>query len=152
TMPDGSPFPGGAVYELVRALASKRQKNVPDILVYRKVAESGFSVTDANQRRLLSAQLDAFEAFWRRWFVSEEGYFRAGYQTFRRADEFEQLLEKHLKDWLDEQGMLGEEVVWRIAERGSPFRGLEPFDSEHADVFFGREREVTLGRERLLAA
>jgi tetratricopeptide (TPR) repeat protein len=44
------------------------------------------------------------------------------------------------------------EVIWRIAERGSPFPGLEPYDPLHADVFFGREREIGRGRERLLAA
>ena len=54
--------------------------------------------------------------------------------------------------WLEERGQLGKEVVWRIAERGSPFRGLEPYDPEHREVFFGREREIDRGRERLLAA
>jgi hypothetical protein len=44
------------------------------------------------------------------------------------------------------------EVIWRIAERGSPFCGLEPCDPLHADVFFGREREMERGRDRLLAA
>jgi tetratricopeptide (TPR) repeat protein len=38
------------------------------------------------------------------------------------------------------------------AERGSPFLGLEPYEALHADVYFGREREIERGRERLLAA
>jgi eukaryotic-like serine/threonine-protein kinase len=152
TMPDGRSYPGGAVYELMRALAAKRSKNVPDILVYRKVADTGISVTDAGQRRVMNAQLDAFEGFWRQWFVSEEGHFRAGFQTFHGPDEFERLLEGHLRAWLDEQGLLGKEVIWRIADRGSPFRGLEPYEPQHAEVFFGRAREVDRGRERLLAA
>jgi tetratricopeptide (TPR) repeat protein len=152
TMPDGRAYPGGAVYELMRALAAKRSGNVPDILVYRKVADTGISVTDPQQRRLMTAQLDAFEVFWRQWFVSEEGHFRAGFQTFHGTDQFEHLLEGHLRAWLDEKGLLGKEVIWRIAERGSPFRGLEPYEPQHAEVFFGREREVDRGRERLLAA
>jgi tetratricopeptide (TPR) repeat protein len=152
TMPDGKSYPGGAVYELMRALAAKRSKNVPDILVYRKVADTGLSVTDPQQRRVMNAQLDAFEGFWRKWFVSEEGHFRAGFQTFHGPDEFERLLEAHLRAWLEEQGLLGREVIWRIAERGSPFRGLEPYEPQHADVFFGRAREIDRGRERLLAA
>lgn len=43
-------------------------------------------------------------------------------------------------------------ALWRIAGRGSPYRGLEPYEPRHAEVFFGREREVERGRERLLAA
>src|SRR5262249_15555416 len=37
-------------------------------------------------------------------------------------------------------------------DQGSPFRGLQPFEPQHADVFFGREREIDQGRERLLKA
>ena len=32
------------------------------------------------------------------------------------------------------------------------FRGLKPYDVEQADVFFGRERDIDRGRERLLMA
>ncbi|MFI5015474.1 MAG: tetratricopeptide repeat protein [Hyphomicrobiales bacterium] len=152
TMPDGKPYPGGAIYELMRALEAKRRRNVPDILVYRKVADTLISVTDPQKRSLMLAQLCTFEAFWRQWFVSQEGHFRAGYQTFKTPDEFEHLLEGHLRAWLGERGLLGREVVWRIAERGSPFRSLEPYEAQHAEVFFGREREIDRGREHLLAA
>jgi hypothetical protein len=152
TMSDGQPYPGGAVYELMRALEAKQQKHVPDILVYRKVANTSVSVTDSRLRHLMNAQLDDFEAFWQKWFVVREGHFRAGFQAFHRPDDFERLLEGHLRTWLHEQKLLGAELIWRIAERGSPFRGLEPFETEHADVFFGRNREVDRGRERLLDA
>jgi WD40 repeat protein len=152
TMPDGRPYPGGAVYELARAIEARHQRSVPDILVYRKVADTGISVTDPAQRRLMMAQLDALEAFWEQWFVSREGHFRAGFQTFARPDEFERRFEAHLRAWLNEQGLGGRELIWKIAERGSPFRGLEPYEPGHAEVFFGREREIDRGRERLLAA
>jgi hypothetical protein len=100
----------------------------------------------------MNVQLDAFEMFWKQWFVSEQGHFRAGFQTFTRPDEFEHLLEGHVRAWLDERGLLGKEVIWRIAERGSPFRGLEPYEPRHADVFFGRAPEIDRARDRLLAA
>ena len=57
-MPDGRPYPGGAVYELMRALEARQCEDLPDVLVYRKVADTGISVTDPHQRRLMSAQLD----------------------------------------------------------------------------------------------
>ena len=151
-MADGRPYPGGAVYELARAIEAKRQRQGPDILVYRKVAATGVSVVNSQECRLMTAQLDAFEAFWRQWFVSREGHFRAGFQIFQRPDEFERLLDAHLRAWLDDKSLLGKEVVWRIAERGSPFRGLEPYEPQHREVFFGRDRDTDRGRERLLAA
>jgi len=151
-MSGGKRYPGGAVYELIQALDAKRQRGRPDILVYRKIADTGISVTDSQQRHMMNAKLDAFEAFWKRWFVSEEGHFRAGFQTFKRPEEFEELLEGHLRSWLTEKGLLGQEVIWRVAERGAPFRGLEPYERQHADVFFGRDREIDRGRDRLLAA
>src|SRR4051812_39660733 len=125
TMHDGRPYPGGAVYELTRAIEARRHKRLPDILVYRKIADTGISVTDPAQRRLMMAQLDALETFWEQWFVSREGHFRAGFQTFQKPDEFERRFEMHLRAWLDEQGLGGKELIWKIAERGSPFRGLE---------------------------
>ena len=149
-MPDGRPYPGGAVYELSRALAAKRQNNLPDILLYRKIAETGISVTDPDQRRVMNAQLDSFEAFSATMVRVAQGPFRAGYQTFRRPDDFERLLEGHLRAWLDEHGLLGNEVQWRVDKRGSPFRGLEPYEPQHAEVFFGRDREIDRGRARLL--
>jgi hypothetical protein len=48
--------------------------------------------------------------------------------------DFERMLERHLRAWLDEQGLLGTEVLWRVAERGSPFCGLEPYDTKHVEV------------------
>ena len=57
-----------------------------------------------------------------------------------------------LRHWLAEKGLLRREVRWRIEERGSPFRGLLPFDAQHADVFFGRGAEIERGRERLVDA
>jgi eukaryotic-like serine/threonine-protein kinase len=42
--------------------------------------------------------------------------------------------------------------VWSIATKGSPFRGLAPFDPVHAAVFFGRSRAVVRLIARLKAA
>ena len=56
-------------------------------------------------------------------------------------------MEKHLRAWLARR----EQVAWPEA-KGSPFRGLEPFDEGHAAVFFGRRRAIEQLCARLIAA
>jgi WD40 repeat protein len=85
-------------------------------------------------------------AFWQRWFRNERGHFVAGFQSFPTADEFETVFERNLRAWLHDREI---EVTWT---RGSPYRGLEPFDLEHAPIFFGRRREVERARARLIAS
>ena len=48
-------------------------------------------------------------------------------------------------------GLLGPRLRWP-KEKGSPFRGLAPFEAEHAAVFFGRDRIIDEARRRLTAA
>ena len=62
------------------------------------------------------------------------------------ASDFEILLENHLHRLIDRQipGSVSStseaRAVWK---KGSPFRGLEAFEFEHAPVFFGRTRAVS---------
>jgi hypothetical protein len=46
---------------------------------------------------------------------------------------------------------LGPRIAWPN-EKGSPFRGLAPFEAEHAAVFFGRDRVIDEARRRLVGA
>jgi energy-coupling factor transporter ATP-binding protein EcfA2 len=85
-------------------------------------------------------------AFWQRWFRNEKGHFLAGFQSFADADEFEAVFERHLRAWLNDRET---DVAWT---QGSPYRGLEPFDVEHARIFFGRKREVERARARLISS
>lgn len=141
--PDGS-LPTGTEFEFEDALhtASSSPHKVPDILVYRNMSEVTFSEKTLDFER---AQRDRFLAFWNRWFRNEQGHFVAGFQHYRELAEFERLVELHLRQWL---GRRTAEVSWT---RGSPFRGLAPFDVEHAPIFFGRGRETERVRARLVA-
>ena len=56
-----------------------------------------------------------------------------------------------LRQWLESHGLLGPRLKWP-KEKGSPFRGLAPFEAEHAAVFFGRDRVIDEARRRLAAA
>lgn len=143
TRPDGT-IPTGTEFEFESALtaASSRPEKLPDVLVYRKTADVTFSAVTLEFER---AQYERFMAFWQRWFYSEKGHFLAGFQSFGTPDEFERIFEHNLRSWLRNREV---KVTWTS---GSPFRGLEPFDVEHAPIFFGRRREVERTRARLIA-
>jgi len=150
-MPDGRPYLSGTVYELLTALEASKKRGVPDVYVFRKTADAALPTADAQLRRQAEEHLDALEAFWSESFKSERGQFKAAYQTFDTTDAFEQQLEKLLRQWLQSHDMLGPRLVWP-KEKGSPFRGLAPFEAEHIAVFFGRDRTIDEARRCIAQA
>jgi tetratricopeptide (TPR) repeat protein len=150
-MPDGKPYPSGTAYELLTALGASKAKGVPDVYVFRKTADATLPMADAERRRHAQTQIDALEAFWSEWFRSEKGEFKAAFQNFSSTDEFEQQVELLLRQWLETRGFLGPRIAWP-KEKGSPFRGLAPFEAEHAAVFFGRDRAIDEARRRFAGA
>ena len=150
-MPDGRPYRSGTAYELLTALEASKKRGVPDVYVFRKTADAALPTADAERRREAQAHLDALEGFWSEWFKSEAGQFKAAFQSFASTDAFEQQLEELLRQWLQSHGLLGRRLAWP-KEKGSPFRGLAPFEAEHAAVFFGRSRAIDEARRRLAGA
>jgi tetratricopeptide (TPR) repeat protein len=150
-MPNGKPYPSGTAYELLTALEASRAKGLPDVYVFRKTADAVLPTADLDRRRQAQTQLDALEAFWSEWFKSDQGHFKAAFQTFGNTDEFERQIEELLRQWLHSRHLLGPRLKWP-KEKGSPFPGLAPFESEHAAVFFGRDRAIDEARRRLDAA
>ncbi|MGO9238908.1 MAG: AAA family ATPase [Methylocella sp.] len=150
-MPDGRPYPSGTVYEIARALKARAEskRGLPDVLVYRKMADAAVPMADREKYRRAHEQREAFLAFWEEWFVSESGHFKAAYNTFETTDQFEREFEQHLRAWLRDHGYLETSARWSLAEKGSPFRGLEPFDAEHEEVFFGRDGDIDKAIVRL---
>jgi len=144
---DGSPYGSGTEWEFEDAAQSYRKYGTPDLLVYRKTLEAvaGLSDKEALLKRL--EQKEALDTFIERWFGSPDDSFKAAFHTFETADEFESLLEAHLRRLIESnlpEHLIGAEpgaqrIMWR---QGSPFRGLSSFEFEHASVFFGRTRAV----------
>jgi hypothetical protein len=141
--------PTGTEYEFEDAMQAARAKGTPDVLVYRKSAQV---LLDAEQIEIERAQFEALKHFWTRWFRPETGHFTAAYQSFETTDQFETQVEAHVRQWLTRHEVAAAEVTWPIELRGSPFRGLRPFDAAHAEVFFGRRRAIERARERLTDA
>ncbi|MGC9371245.1 MAG: hypothetical protein ACP5DX_17050 [Paracoccaceae bacterium] len=150
-MPDGRHYPSGTAYELLTAIEHRRreEKPPPDIFVYRKTAEPPISATDREKRKEQTAQLDLLDGFLREWFYDDAAGFKAAFQTFETADDFEALFEANLRTWLEENHLLGRERRWRVEEEGPPFCGLEAFGARHREVFFGRRADIERARERL---
>lgn len=140
--PDGT-APTGSEFEFEQAIdaATSSEDQLPDIYVYRSGAKVSF---DADTLELETAQFNLLKAFWTRWFRNERGHFTGAYDSYDTLKQFQTKVERALEDWLTKRNT---GVVWTM---GSPFRGLQPFDFEHAPVFFGRRRETGRARARLM--
>jgi tetratricopeptide (TPR) repeat protein len=143
TRPDGSRYDSGTEFEFENAIESHRTKGLPDLLVYRKMARPVAPLDSRAELLDRLRQKEALDAFLERWFRDDEGSFTAAFHPFERQTEFEELLETHLRKLVDAR--IGDDAVAATQRTqrvewtaGSPFRGLEVFQGEHAPVFFGR--------------
>ncbi|MEI7607345.1 MAG: SUMF1/EgtB/PvdO family nonheme iron enzyme, partial [Rhodospirillaceae bacterium] len=139
----------GTEWEYEEALKSSLETKLPEILVYKKLGEGIARFSRKEQLDQARMQWEALESFWTRYFVAPDGSFKTAFNSFKSLDEFEEQLEAHLRQMLRQrlpevaEGAASGTIVWH---EGSPFRGLEVFDLDHAKIFFGRERaerEVT---------
>ena len=122
-------------------------KDRPHILLFRKSAPPRVAIDD-------DAALARAQTEWKRLqsFFEEAEHSDVPVRDFADADELEAQIDALLREWLEAHRPPGRPAVWPIAINGSPFRGLAPFDAEHAPVFFGRTHEVTRAVDRLKAA
>ncbi|WP_218511606.1 AAA family ATPase [Variovorax sp. dw_308] len=143
----------GTEWEFEDAFAAARQGGEPELLFYLKTAEVKGSLEDETA---LLQQLDQKKRvldFIQRWFVDAASKsFKLAYSSFVDTADFEETLETHLRELLERRLNLAEGasveggIRWH---QGSPYRGLESFELEHAQVFFGRTRARNEIRERL---
>ncbi|MCK9604975.1 MAG: AAA family ATPase [Methylomonas sp.] len=143
--PDGSRYNSGTEYEFEDAINAFRQTGSPNILVYRKTADPVTPLKTKEDVLARLAQKDALDAFIERWFIDSEGSFTAAFHPYASSAEFEEHLEEHLRK-LILQSIANEVKDYAEAPQtfwhGSPFRGLEVFEFDHAPIFFGRTRAV----------
>jgi formylglycine-generating enzyme required for sulfatase activity len=127
----------GTEWEFEDAIKSMRARHVPEVLVYRKrnaALQLPDSVTALAERQ---EQLRLVEAFFQRWFASRpDGNVDVALRKFSSTPEFEKLVEEHLRKLLKQRLGGGTTTVrWHA---GSPYRGLQAFEPEHGEIFFGR--------------
>ena len=142
--PDGTTYASGTEFEFEDAMAGYRRAGKPQLLVYRKTAKPDWS-SDATIAAGQLQQQQALERFLAKWFAnSDDGSLKAAFHPFASPADFEELLEAHLVRLIEQHLPPGVRLrtsapTWRS---GSPFRGLQPFEAEHAPVFFGRTAAV----------
>src|SRR5262245_40488693 len=146
TRPDGSRYASGTEYEFEDAADGFLKNGRPELLVYRKTATP---LADLNDKPVLLRRLEQKEmldGFFQKWFFhAEDGTLKAAYHSFAATADFERRLEEHLRKLIerrlprDEGSATPLKPSWTV---GSPFRGLDVFDFQHAPVFFGRTQAV----------
>jgi tetratricopeptide (TPR) repeat protein len=142
--PDGTTYASGTEFEFEDAMEGHRRAGKPQLLVYRKTAKPDWS-GDATVAASQLEQQQSLERFLTKWFANgDDGSLKAAFHPFATPADFEELLEAHLVRLVEQYLPAGVSIrasapIWR---NGSPFRGLQPFETEHAPVFFGRTAAV----------
>ena len=153
--PDGRRYESGTVYELETAAEAYQSRGTPDLVVYRRMSDPPLPIRDEAERQRRLEQLDALNAFIRRWFFHDDGSFKAAFNTFKTPDHFEHLFETHLRKLIREKVEKAEQTggpgEMEIRFYGVPYPGLRVFDLEDAPVFYGRARALDAVREALKA-
>lgn len=144
---DGTRYESGTEYEFELAIEGFRRTGRPDLLVYRRTAPPSVRLDDEKDLMSRLAQKKKLDEFCDKWFHDRaEGTVTAAFHPFESPGDFEILLETHLHRLIDKHlprtvsTSSEARAVWK---KGSPFRGLEAFEFEHAPVFFGRTRAVS---------
>ena len=149
---DGRAPVTGTEWEYEEALKVAREKGAPDLLAFRNVSFARIDPRDPDAQAASIAQLSALNAFWTRHFA-DRGVFLGAYDEYRTVEEFAQRLEESLRKLIERRikdlsaSATRPEPIWL----GEPFRGLEPYEFEHAPIFFGRDAAVMRATEQLAA-
>lgn len=153
--PDGSQYRSGTEREfelMLQAREQARERGLgdgPAILAYHREDDKGFKrglldQPDEHIEEAIRQSRLAKEFIEEHFYDKTDGTNKRAYTTFDGPSSFAARLRVHLQTRLDEylQGGIWLKEGWDIAEQGAPYRGLESFDVDHEQIFFGREQEV----------
>ena len=149
---DGRAPVTGTEWEYEEALDAHKRTGAPAVLVFRNRNVANVSTDDLTLRARQLQQLEALDGFWRRHF-EDRGIFKTASNSYRGLDEFEERLERQLRQLLEDLIKRGSpdpgarDISWREC----PFRGLEAYDFVHSPIFFGRDAAVRQALEQLVA-
>jgi WD40 repeat protein len=146
----GTRLPAGAVtgdavltgteFEIQDALDGYRRSGKPSLLIYTKTAAPQINAASLDARERLR-QYEQLQEFCRRTFYDAHGTIIVAHHPYAGSYEFERNLAQHVRKWLER--FAGETVVRSRWTAGSPYRGLEAFQAEHREIFFGRSQALS---------
>jgi len=142
----------GTEWEFEDAVKAYRDRSRPPLLLYRKSAPIFVSLDDDDQLENQRYQRLSVQDFIARWVEDPEtGLSKVASHQFDDPANFEDMLETHLRELIRSrmEGAGQGPTTARWCE-GSPFRGLQSFDLEHAAIFFGRTKARNELRETLM--
>jgi hypothetical protein len=146
TRADGTTYSSGTEYEFENAAEAAMKKGSPELMVYWNQKPPLIPLKPKEVRDEMTRQFDALEAFVQKWFFDQEdrGTLKAAFNTYEDLADFEEKLEVHLAKLIDEKFPATTETATPSAtwKKGSPFRGLQVFDFEHEEIFFGRTTAI----------
>jgi WD40 repeat protein/TPR repeat protein len=143
----GGIAPTGTEFEVNDALEAYQRAGKPNLLIYRKIAAPHLNLASAEARERLR-QYELLDEFCRRAFYDEQGTVIVAHHSYTESHEFEKRLVEHVRKWLERQaGTAASRPRWTS---GSPYRGLQAFQAEHREIFFGRSQALSdlIGRLR----
>ena len=150
---DGRTPVTGTEWEYEEALKAAQEAGAPDLLVYRSREDARVGTLDTARRRQAIEQLEELDRFWSRHFANE-GSFLGAYTEFTSGAEFAAAFERHLRKLIEKRiaslAAASHEQGTRIWTQ-APFRGLESYEFEHAQIFFGQDDALTKAMVRLAA-
>jgi DNA-binding response OmpR family regulator len=97
TRPDGSRYGSGSEFEFEDALEGQKADGKPEMLVYRKTAEPTVAITSRESVLGCLEQHEQLLEFIGKWFTGSDGTIAGVYHAFETAEDFEELLEIHLR-------------------------------------------------------
>ena len=144
--PDGETPITGTEWEFQHARAAYANTGKPSIIVYRKTNPPNVNPEELDLARQQLNDSEAVGKFFDSHFynIDDAKTIKRAYFPFESTEQFEQQLETHLAELVEQQLDVNttdelHAVTWHS---GSPFRGLSAFELEHRDIFFGRTQAV----------
>jgi WD40 repeat protein/TPR repeat protein len=131
----GETPPTGTEFEVQDALEGYRRLGRPHLLIYRRTAPPHVNLASADARERLT-QFEMLQDFCRRAFYDEHGAVIVAHHDYAESWEFERKLSEHARKWLERT--VGQSAVLPRWTAGSPYRGLQAFEAEHREIYFGR--------------
>jgi WD40 repeat protein len=146
---DGGEYRSGTERELDLMLEARKKSGGerPAVLAYTRHDETCFEERlrgrPTAEKEDLIAQKKLVEQFITHNFTDQDrGHNTRAFHVFDRPVKFSQRLRAHLIELLDSSAGETTETVWDTDKQGPPYLGLNAFQPEHADIFFGREEET----------